>query len=89
MLFKCKLCSEKDRRIDDLKAHIASLEALTIPKNDPFKLPIIQYEADAILSGQQHQTDVSESSATDLIIMDTPEAEEIRSERDRLLSGTY
>lgn len=83
----CPICLEKDHRIADLKAQIAKLETLIYPNNDPGQLPGIKYEADGVLSAQQHVTDLSEPTAADLAIMSSPD--ETLSEASRLLSGNY
>lgn len=85
MLFKCKVCAEKDARIQDLKQQIESLQSLVIPDNSLDKIPANHLEADGVLSGMQHTITVP--GAEDLFEPSTIQEE--RSERDRILSGTY
>jgi hypothetical protein len=82
-MFKCKVCASKDERIADLKAQIALLTRLVVPSNDPEATPILNLEADAILTGHQHMI-----SATDEE-MPKDETDAVIAERDRLLSGAY
>lgn len=67
-------------RIADLKAQIEDLRSLTIPRFHPPGIPLIQYEADAIISGKQEITEHNENEA---------EKQAIESEAQRILSGTY
>lgn len=86
-MFRCKVCAEKDARIEDLKREILFLRTQIYTPNDPHLTPTGQLEADGILSGQQHVLNVPMDA--DLRADELKYAEEIRSERDRLLSGTY
>lgn len=81
-MFKCKVCAEKDRRIQDLKSQIETLKQLVVPANDPNQVPIVHLEADGILSAQQHTVQVEED------FPETQNTEEL-AERDRLLSANY
>jgi len=82
MLFTCKVCAEKDERIEDLKNQIQFLRAMLAPRED-VSVSAQQLEADAVLSAQQHIVNIP-LTQEQLI-----QAEEERRERDRLLSGTY
>lgn len=73
MFGKCKVCLEKDQRIEDLKREILYLRELANPKLN-VHIPAISAEADKITSVSQ-----------DVPLED----DEILSERLRLLSGTY
>jgi hypothetical protein len=82
-MFKCKTCLAKDEHIASLKAQIALLSQLTVPNNSPQALPILNLEADAVLTGHQHTIPADH---TEMPIDDT---DIVLSERDRLLSGSY
>lgn len=75
MFGKCKVCAEKDARIADLKAQIASLHNLLQPVRAPAN-PEVHHEANAVLNGVNEQIEPELSP-------------EILAERDALLSGTY
>lgn len=80
MFFKCKICAERDKQIELLKSHIAAIERFIVPVNSA--IPTTQeLEADAILSGHQQVIEIPDE--------DYAAADEILSERDRLLSATY
>jgi hypothetical protein len=83
-MFKCKVCAEKDLRIQDLKSQIASLQRLVTPVNDPNRVPAVHMEADGILSGQQHIIELP----ADMAPLPDAEPDEL-SERDRILSANY
>lgn len=68
----CAVCAEKERTIQFLKGLVQA------PNTGP---TLEQFEADAVLSGQQHIIDITPDKAEQL-------HEEI-SERDRVLSGTF
>lgn len=83
MIFKCKVCAEKDQRILDLKNEVDFLRGQIRVDNNPENIPLVHMEADGVMSGQQHVItipDVDTRSQT---------ADEERAERDRLLSATY
>lgn len=89
-LFTCHVCAEKERRIADLFKLIEHYKALATPNNNPFRLPAIQMEADAVLSGQQHIIDLRAPSAADQEIANQEaQADDEQSEASRLLSGSY
>lgn len=79
-MFKCKVCIAKDSHIQDLRNQISDLRGLVLPKQAPVP-PDNVIEADAMLSGHQ---DIIESDPEAVSL-----AEEIQSERERILSGTY
>lgn len=83
MLFTCKVCQSKNERIADLKEQIATLTRLVTPTNDPQTLPILNLEADAILTGHQHTIEA------EIAEMPKDDTDSVLSERDRLLSGAY
>jgi len=80
-MFKCKVCSEKDKRIDDLQSQIAMLRAMVTPPSTARDIPILQVEADAVLSGKQDPIGIPESQ---LLAWD-----QRQSEAHRILAGTY
>jgi hypothetical protein len=82
-MFKCKACPCKESHIQSLKDEITSLRKLVIPaQSSSFELPIIQLEADAILSGNQESIKITEQDL---------QKEEFRifNEASSILSGTY
>lgn len=69
-----------EARIKDLKIQIEDLRSLTIPRSSPTGIPIVQYEADAVLSGKQETT----------VIVENPDPQlDVDSEAQRILSGSY
>jgi hypothetical protein len=77
-MFACKVCAEKDKRINDLQNEVAYLRELANPSKLNVTIPAIHSEADRIMSASQDE--IPSESLSD---------EEITSERIRLLSGTY
>lgn len=75
MFFSCKVCSEKDKRIDDLKGLLKIFTAST--QADPEQTAL---EADALMSGHQEVIEITSESE---------DAEEEALEADRIFSGTY
>jgi hypothetical protein len=73
------VCVAKDAHITSLQAEIEMLRRLALPTNNT--LPIIEFEADAVMSGSQEQINLDE--------IDTKQHEEIAAEAARLLSGSY
>ena len=82
-MFKCKACEAKQSHIEDLRKQIADLRTLALPKQDASVIPLVQLEADAVLSGT---TDVIQVNTTD---PQEDDAEAIQSEASRILAGTY
>ncbi len=81
MIFKCRVCEEKDKRIADLAEQVEFLRRLALPpRPDSASLPLVELEANAILNG-----------SSDPILVDptSQSQEEIDSEAARLLSGQY
>lgn len=80
MMFKCKVCSEKDSRIADLKDQIEMLRKLAAVPTSASDIPYIAREANAILSA-----DVSSPT------VERPEsrAEKVQREADQILLGSY
>ena len=70
-----------EARISDLMARISDLREVAIPKNTAYSIPLVQQEADAIMSGKDEVIELTESQLA--------EQDAEISERDRLLSGTY
>lgn len=83
--FSCSICREKDERIADLKQQVANLMQLVSPQNanDPNRVPALNFEANAVLNGQQH---IIEIDAEDVPADD---ADSVLAERDRLLSANF
>lgn len=80
-MFRCKACSEKDNRIQDLKSEIEYLRSLVIPTNTP---TISELEADAVLSGRHHVINVDSEE-----VQEEPSKQEVASEAIRILTGNY
>lgn len=81
MLFKtkpCAVCAEKDKRIEDLKAQIASLSQMLQPQRLSKQAEKVDLEANVLLNGVNEQVQVSEELSP-----------EVLREREQLLSGTY
>lgn len=78
MFFKCKVCDEKDKRIQDLKVEIQFLQKVVSGYTLPAHSNDVAREADAILSGTQDQ--LEPSPITD---------DELLAERNRILSGDF
>lgn len=76
--WSCKCCAAQ-------REEIIFLRSLVTPKPEPRQelLPRITFEADGVLSGQDHQTDFSMNPK-----IDTRQAD-IDSEAAKLLAGTY
>jgi hypothetical protein len=87
MLFKCRVCSEKDTRILDLKEQIAYLKSQLNSPNDPEHPPQISLEADGVLSGQQHIIDISGPAIVEEAL--ARQVIEDEYERQKLFAGTY
>ncbi len=83
MMFKCSVCEEKDRRVEDLKEQISYLRNLLNPPVQAMpSLPEIQnIQQDMILDGGGTE----EVNLPDTIL-ETPE---VLAERSAMLSGTY
>lgn len=80
MFGPCKICLEKDKRIEDLKADNARLWALSNPNRLTVTVPSIHQEADRIMSGGHDSQSVPEAD---------PETQAIIDEANRILSGNY
>lgn len=90
MFGKCKVCLEKDRRIADLHEQILHLRSLAIPQSNPYNEPLVNREADATLSASTEILTVPASQNKEVEeYKKAQEEDDIISERDRLLSGTY
>lgn len=81
--FSCKVCAEKQARIDDLKAQIKFLQS-QVAAPPSLEAEANAMEADAVLSALQHEVVIQEQP-----VIDPKELDEARRERDRLLSGSY
>ena len=82
-MFSCKACAEKDKRILELKEQIVYLRSLVYPQNfEDSDLP-------AAVTAPTPSPETYDQELTKLQEQQSAEQEEIRRERDRLLSGTY
>lgn len=68
-----------------LKEEVLFLRSLVRPKPEPKvdALPVVTFEADAVIGGTDHQTEFEMNPKVD------QRQAEILSERDRILAGTY
>lgn len=81
-MWDCKVCLEKDRRLEDLKEQISYLRnILNPPKFIQQDIPQNDLQEDMILSGAGKEE-------TELVSNDI-ETAEILAERSAILSGTY
>lgn len=80
-MFKCKVCLEKEKRIDEFKEQIAYLKSLLAPTQ-----PVTKYEleSDNLMNGGGAETIASEHSEEE-----AAKELEIQIEHDRILAGTY
>lgn len=81
MFGPCKVCKEKDLRIAELQAQVELLRSLVAPPASASRIPILQVESDAILSGRDEAIDPTPDQQRELA--------RIESEANRILSGTY
>lgn len=81
MFGRCKICTEKDLRIATLEAQVHLLTTLVAPPASASRIPILQVESDAILSGRDEAIDPTPDQQREL--------ERIESEANRIFSGTY
>jgi hypothetical protein len=79
LMFKCKVCEEKDKRISDLHKQIEFLKQLASPSS---QIPLINYEANNVLNGAGN--DEPELTAEEQV-----QLQKEKEERDALLSGNY
>lgn len=82
-MFKCKACLARDAHIESLQKQVALLAQLVVPANDSSSTPLINIEADAILSGHQHTIPATDEEVP------RDEVDAVLAERDRILSGAY
>lgn len=81
-MFDCKVCPEKDNRIEDLKEQIQYLRAvLNPPISKLAPVESVNLQQDMILDGGgQEEIDP---------LVDPAESPEVLAERSAMLSGTY
>lgn len=77
MFGKCRVCEAHTNHIETLKSEVVSLRRLALPQNNP--LPLVEIEADAVLSGLQDQIEIPSLE----------KQREIDIEASQLLSGSY
>ena len=81
-MFSCKVCLEKEKRIDELKEQIAYFKNVLHPKDTHVRyIPPQNLEEDVLLAGG-----VQEEVTPPQDQLDTPE---VLAEREAMLSGTY
>ena len=78
-MFACKVCKAQQAHIESLQAEVKMLRGLISPQSST--IPLVQVEADAVLSGSQEPIQPSKDQIE--------EYERIQSEAARLLTGTY
>jgi hypothetical protein len=52
-MFRCKVCDEKEKRIHDLLSQVESLKKLVFPSTNSGRLPVLEIEADSVLSASE------------------------------------
>lgn len=77
MFGKCRVCEAHLKHIQSLQSEVQSLRRLALPQNN--QLPLVELEADAVLSGHQDQIEIPSFE----------EQQKIDSEASQLLSGSY
>ncbi len=81
-MFDCKVCKEKEKRIDELKEQISYFKNVLHPKDTRVTyIPPQNLEEDALLSGGLQEESV--------LPQDQIESPEVLAEREAMLSGTY
>jgi len=81
MFGPCKICIEKEKRIEELKEEVEFLRAMLLPNSNG---KIVNLEANNILSGSQAMIDIPEYGNDKI-----REQEEINREAERIMNGTY
>ena len=84
MFGRCKVCAANEARIADLKSEIEYLRRLTVPSKASNTLTLEELESNAIMDGKTEAIMVERKASPD-----EPSQEDIDSEAQRLLSGTY
>ena len=84
-MFKCKVCSEKDSRIADLKEQISLLSKMAYPSSNPSVLPSVVVESDRVLSGTQEAL----SADRKLTKEELSSLQEVEEEAQRILTGNF
>ena len=83
-MFDCKVCKEKDKRIEDLKEQISYLRGVLNPPKSELKLAHLEQQdlqEDMIMSGGgTEEVDPQ---------LESSESPEVLAERAAMLSGTY
>ena len=87
-MFSCKVCKEKDERINDLQTQILFLRQFAIPTTPPIESDVRALEMDAVLSNTGEAVELSPEQSADYVKY-LNDQQEIISERDRVLSGAY
>ena len=78
-MFQCKICLEKNKRIEDLKEQIELLKKLAFPNNN--NANAINVEANSIMHGS--------NDIIDLTPEELARQQDIIQEQNALLYGTY
>ena len=81
MLFQCRVCLERDKRINDLRDEISTLRKLVLSERTQAVPSEVEQEADNVISGSPEIAPPTNSEQRELEI--------IQSEAQKLLSGTY
>lgn len=76
-----KLISQYEARISDLQAEVRYLRSLVSPPTSASRIPVLSLEADAVISGHDEAIDPTADQQQ--------EWDDIQSEANRILSGTY
>lgn len=77
----CKVCQEKNSRIEDLKSEITQLRKLVYPAQNPNILPMVNLEANKILNVDTEITTLDEDELSD--------HDKVSIEADRIFNGDF
>lgn len=83
-MFACKVCAEKDKRVQVLESEVAFLRNLVHKPVDNSIVTENEMEADGIMSGQDRVIEIEPRAH-----YEAAEDEFITAERQALLDGTY
>jgi hypothetical protein len=80
-MFSCRVCVEKEKRIDELKSQVEMLRSLVSPAVPSRSVPLVHVESDAILSARDEPVLLNKDQ--------TKELDRIESEATKILTGNY
>jgi hypothetical protein len=83
-MFSCRVCAEKDKRVQVLESEITFLRNLVHKPVDNSTITENEMEADGIMSGQDRVIEIEPRAQ-----YEAAEDEFVTAERQALLDGTY